>query len=161
MSLPRRIAAALLLVASIGPTQAQAQAAESAPRVSSDAQAAAAQKQERALLRQHIDAQMRDVGRGNGEWAVPTERDLRATLQAADISGLRVRELSCAENFCRLVIEHRDWQSQEALMEKTEGKPGFRLPGKAHLEVDVGGSAISYIYVRNPQVDWPQIGAAA
>ena len=127
----------------------------SAANRSSDAEQTILLRQQRQIQRQDIEQAMRKAGDGNSNWAVTTRQQLSQTLAMLRDSSSRLVELDCAANYCRLVLTHSSIAAQQDMLEKTAGKPGFSLPGIAHLENNEDGTAVTYVYLRNPAVEWP------
>ena len=123
-----------------------------------DAQVLEQLRQQRETQRRDIDQLMRD-GNGDNDWARTTGKQLRDSVRSVSDARTQLAELDCTASYCRLVLTHSDAAAQQDLMEKTAGRPGFALPGIAHLESNGDGSAVTFVYLRNPAVDWPGLPA--
>ena len=118
-----------------------------------------AEERQRAHEREIIDAA---ISRGeHGDSAAAVERDLRRSLADVAAADLTVRDVACGGGYCRVVLVHGSSRAQQDVLQKVTPKPGFRLPGMAHLERSPDGAAISYVYVRDATLDWPVDPAAS
>lgn len=115
-------------------------------------------RQQREVQRRDIDQLMRS-GNGNNDWARSTSKQLGETVRSLSDDRTQLAELQCTASYCRLVLTHSNPTAQQDLLEKTAGKPGFALPGIAHLENNGDGTAVTFVYVRNPAVQWPGVPA--
>lgn len=120
-----------------------------------EAEQVAMEKQQRVAERLEIDALMESDGHGNSEWAIETYAALRQTLDEELSGGLFVQEFVCTQNYCRIVATHLNIEAQDEFLMGITGRPGFDQPGIGHLEYESDGSAMTYIYVRHPSVEWP------
>lgn len=116
------------------------------------------QRQQRETQRRDIDQLMQDGDRDN-DWARTTRKQLADSVASASDERTRLAELDCTASYCRLVLTHSNATAQQDLMERTASRPGFALPGIAHLESNGDGSTVTFVYVRNPAVQWPGIPA--
>lgn len=130
----------------------------SAAVTSPDAKVLEQLRQQRETQRRDIDQLMQDGNRDN-DWARTTRKQLADSVANASDERTRLAELDCTASYCRLVLTHSTATAQQDLMEKTASRPGFALPGIAHLESNGDGSAVTFVYVRHPAVQWPGIPA--
>lgn len=112
-------------------------------------------RQQRQTQRQDIEQAMRNAGGRDSDWAAATRQQLSQSMATLRDDRTRLVELDCAANYCRLVLTHSGIAAQQDMLERTAGKPGFSLPGMAHLENNEDGTAVTYVYLRNPAVEWP------
>lgn len=115
-------------------------------------------RQQRETQRRDIDQLMRS-GNGDNDWARTTRKQLGDTVASVADARTQLAELDCTASYCRLVLTHSDATAQQDLLEKTASRPGFALPGIAHLESNGDGSTVTYVYLRNPAVEWPGLPA--
>jgi hypothetical protein len=112
-------------------------------------------------LRQQRETQRRDIdrlmhnGSGDNDWARTTRKQLADSVASVSDERTQLAELACTASYCRLVLTHSNGTAQQDLMEKTASRPGFALPGIAHLENNGDGTAVTFVYVRHPAVQWP------
>src|SRR5262245_17647127 len=107
----------------------------------------------RALLDQIIDREGRDAA-----WASAQEKQIRATLDSVARLDLTTRNVQCGQTMCRVILDHKTVTGQQDVLTATSGRPGFMLPGLAHLEwSDDDPSAVTYIYLLRFDTDWPEM----
>jgi hypothetical protein len=130
-----------------------------AAQAATETPAMSAEERQRAHEREIIDAA---ISRGeHGDSAAAVERDLRHSLADVAAPDLTVRDVACGGGYCRVVLVHGTSRAQQDVLQKVTLKPGFRLPGMAHLERTPEGAAISFVYVRDAALDWPVDTAAS
>lgn len=111
-------------------------------------------RQQREMQRRDIDQLMRS-GSGDTDWARTTRKQLADSVASVSDERSRLAELACTGSYCRLVLTHSSATAQQDLLERTASRPGFALPGIAHLESNGDGTAVTFVYVRHPAVQWP------
>jgi hypothetical protein len=107
----------------------------------------------RTLLDQIMDREGRDA-----VWASEQEMQIRSTLDSVASLDRTTRNVQCARTMCRVVLDHKTVTGQQEVLNATAGRPGFTLPGQAHLEwSDDDGSAVTYMYLLRFDTDWPEV----
>jgi len=114
---------------------------------------------ERQAYRALLDRIMGREGR-DAAWASEQEKQIRATLDSVSKLDVSARNVECARTMCRVILGHKTTTGQQEVLTETAGRPGFTLPGQAHLEwSDEDGSAVTYIYLLRFDTDWPEVVA--
>ena len=111
---------------------------------------------EREADRALLDSTMRSEGR-DGVWAKQVENRIRASLDSVRGLDYSTRNVECATTLCRVILDHATVSGQQQVLNETAGKPGFDLPGRAHLEWSDDGTAVTYIYLLRFDTDWPEV----
>lgn len=105
-----------------------------------------AHQRERIALRERLDQRIRSEPRDE-RWAHQVEADVSSSVAALHAGAARIAALECRATLCSIVLEHPGPDLQSDAMMALAGKPGFKLPGKAHLEYRADGTAATYIYL--------------